>query len=144
MHFYIFWYTGSEKVRNTDYQVSKGRGLSYQQTQDVWPELGKIHNLPVGLTREGIKIAVLDTAIFRDHTAFADKQDLVQLHYYNFIKDCTGQPLSHETARTHPDNHCTAIAGLIFQVAPKVTIYIMRVATDENNYDASAVSDALD
>ena len=83
----------------------KEEGLSYKSTQDVWPELGKIHNLPVGLTGEGIKIAVLDTAIFRGHTAFADK--CCQLRYFNFIKDSTGQPLSSETAyRQSLYSHC--------------------------------------
>ena len=99
-------------------------GFFLYNVQDSW-NLEEVHRLK--LNGEGVKIAVLDTGCFIHHKDFKDKLD--QIKVFNFVKD-GGQTLPHETVYTYPDNHCTAIVGLIFKVAPKATVYIMRISAN--------------
>ena len=92
--------------------------------------LQKLNESGTQLNGDSIKIAVLDTGCFIHHDSFKDK--LSQVKVYNFVKDSSHQTLPPVTAITSPRNHCTAIVSLIFKVAPKATVYIMRIAADSS------------
>ena len=92
---------------------------------------------------KGIKIAVLDTGLFVHHKDIRDK--LSQIRIYNFVKDDSGETKPHKTAVTIPSDHCTAAVSLIFQIAPKATVYVMRIATSVDlGWKASYVTTALE
>ena len=109
---------------NDFYKISSsGKNIS-----TIW-NLEDIHkhkfgSLNVTLNGHGIKIAVLDTGFFKHHKFFNDKE----IQEWNFFKDPGKHHLHDSAAITFPDNHCTAIVGLILQVAPKAKVYVMRVA----------------
>ena len=130
------------ETKHTDFHISEGEGLSFHD-QDVW-ELQKIRELH--LDGEGIKLAVLDTGFFRHHRDFKDK--LPQIEVLNYVQGQDGQTLPHPTACTFPSNHCTAVVSLIFEVAPKAEVLVMRVATSEDSgrnpaYVTAALDDLL-
>ena len=123
--------------KRTDFGISIEKGV-----QDVW-DLQRIHG-ELKLNGNGIKIAVLDTGFFIHHIAFSDK--LSRLTGFNFFEKSTGQTFAHKDAFLFPDNHCTAIVYLIFQVAPKANIYIMRIAASSKpsrGYDPGSITTAL-
>ena len=117
---------GANRKMYSDLEVHYGGGLSVTD-EEVW-KLKEIHESK-GLTGEGIIIAVLDTGCFIHHQDFKDKLD--QIKVYNFVKD-DNIKLPDKTAVTFPENHCTAVVGLVFKVAPKATVYIMRIASTTN------------
>ena len=84
---------------------------------------------------------MLDTGFFIHHNSFKEK--LHQVKVFNFVKDSSGKSLAHETVLTFPKNHCTAVVSLIFQVAPKATVYIMRIATSTSLPKSETVADCF-
>ena len=134
---------GAKRKMYSDLEVHSGGELSVAD-EEVW-ELKEIHESKE-LTGDGIKIAVLDTGCFIHHEDFKDKLD--QIKVYNFVRDDKKNiKLPDKTAVTFPENHCTAVVGLVFKVAPKATVYIMRIASmksSETTSLAENLSAALD
>ena len=127
------------------YSDSFPGGASSYKASKLW-NLHSLHQRPLNssgakLNGEGIKIAVLDTGFFIHHNSFKEK--LHQIKVFNFVKDSSGKSLADETVLTFPKNHCTAVVSLIFQVAPKATVYVMRIATSTSLPKSETVADCF-
>ena len=87
-----------------------------------------------GIDGEGITIAVLDSAINRNHAAFAE----ITLSGKNFI-----DKKRDDYWCTNREEHGTMVTGIIAKYAPKAEIYVCCVS-EENKFKPKAIIKALE
>lgn len=111
------WANGATATTNTTFSENQAAWtkLELGYGQQLVPEMGK-----------GVKVAVLDTGIDLNHPALLGKLDTPNAKDY-----LDGDVIPQETLDTSGSNkaygHGTAVAGVVLQVAPNVTILPMRV-----------------
>ena len=96
---------------------------------------GGIQLRQVGLTGEGIKVAVIDSGIDENHPGFGGM--IIKKKWYRY-----GTPLAE-------DDHGTHVAGTIHMMAPNAEIYDYRVFGDDGDLDgdlaiAQSIRDCID
>ncbi len=106
-----------------------GGQIRLSQAQTLAPRLG-----------QGVKMAVIDTGL--DHPAFAGRL-APTAEWYDFVG---GDATPSEAGVLGTDRgygHGTAVAGVILQVAPKVTILPIRVLKRDGSGDVTDVASAI-
>jgi thermitase len=91
---------------------------------------------------QGVKVAVIDTGIDLNHPAFAGR--LAPLSEWKDYVDGDATPQETGTTKDRGYGHGTGVAGIILQVAPKVTILPLRVLDSNGSGDLDNVVLAID
>ena len=131
---YGAWSTGTTSTATTfSDNLPLWNAINLSQAQTLVPELG-----------QGVKVAVLDTGIDLSHPAFSGKLDTTNAKDY-IDGDMTPQEVNSNTTGGFSDGygHGTAVADIILQIAPNVTILPIRVLDSTGNGDTATIAAAI-
>ena len=131
---YGAWSTGTTTTATTfSDNLPLWNAINLSQAQTLVPELGR-----------GVKVAVLDTGIDLSHAAFKGKLDLTNAKDY-IDGDMTPQEVNSDTTGGFSEGygHGTAVADIVLQIAPNVTILPIRVLDSSGNGDTATIASAI-
>lgn len=117
-------------------------GIAFEENLALWEQV----RLPAARALSpsggaGVKVAVIDTGLDLHHPAFAGK--LAPAHeWYDFVDGDTYPQEERDDGAGY--GHGTAMAGIVLQVAPNVTLLPLRVLNPEGAGDLNHVIMAID
>lgn len=114
---YTAWANGATSTINTTFAENQAAWtkLELGYGQKLVPEMGR-----------GVKVAVLDTGIDLNHPALLGKLDTPNAKDY-LDGDTVPQDTPDPSGSNKAYGHGTAVAGIVLQISPNVTILPMRV-----------------
>ncbi|UBV45452.1 S8 family serine peptidase (plasmid) [Deinococcus taeanensis] len=131
---YSAWSTGSTTGATTfSENVPLWDVINLSSAQTLVPELG-----------QGVKVAVIDSGIDLNHAAFLGKLDTTNAKDY-VDGDTLPQEVNGDTTGGFSNGygHGTAVADIVLQVAPNVTILPIRVLNPDGVGDTASIAAAI-